>query len=319
MIVTITLNPAVDKSTTIDKLIPEKKLRCSEMVVEAGGGGINVSKAIKKLGGQSLAIFPSGGVNGSVLEKSLTQLGIDFQPIPEEAETRENIVVTETSTNAQYRFVLPGAPVSQNMLAQIESSLKALAEKPSTIIASGSLPPGVDNDFYARLARIANEMKCRFILDTSGEPLELALKEGLFLIKPNLHELSMLAGKKHLELNEVDDAAMEIIKSGRCEIIIVSLGPSGALLVTKQGYEHVPAPSVRKLSTVGAGDSMVAGIAWMIEQGKSWKESVRFGVACGTASTMNPGTHLFDVDSVQQLYNWINRYAEKYKLSLENE
>src|SRR5688500_652048 len=109
MILTITLNPAVDKSTTADKLIPEKKLRCSDMIVEAGGGGINVSKAIKKLGGESLAIFPNGGINGKVLENNLKDLGIRYVNIPVEADTRENIVVTETSSNAQYRFVLPGA------------------------------------------------------------------------------------------------------------------------------------------------------------------------------------------------------------------
>src|SRR5687767_5944820 len=142
MILTITLNPAVDKSTTTDKLIPEKKLRCTEMVVEAGGGGINVSKAIKKLGGESLALFPNGGINGQILENNLKALGIKYVNIPVEAETRENLVVTETSSNGQYRFVMPGAHLNPDFKETLFSTIKGLPEKPSIIVASGSLPPG---------------------------------------------------------------------------------------------------------------------------------------------------------------------------------
>jgi 6-phosphofructokinase 2 len=318
MIVTVTMNPAVDKSTTVNKLIPEKKLRCTEMVVEAGGGGINVSKAIKKLGGESLAIFPSGGLNGKILENKLAEAGIRSSVIQTETETRENIVVTETDTNSQFRFVLPGAQMKADYFDRLVDCLKNLRELPSIIVASGSLPPGIEDNFYARLSAVAKEMNARYIVDTSGEPLQIAAREGVFMLKPNLNELAKLVGKENLQLNEVDDAAIEIVQRGTCEVIVVSLGPSGAILVTKEGYEHVPAPIVKKLSTVGAGDSMVAGITWMISQGKSWKEAVRFGVACGTASTMNAGTQLFDIDKVNNIYKWINTFSEKYKISFEN-
>ena len=318
MILTITLNPAVDKSTTTDKLIPEKKLRCTEMVVEAGGGGINVSKAIKKLGGESLALFPNGGINGQILENNLKALGIRYVNIPVESETRENLVVTETSSNGQYRFVMPGAHLDPGFKEILFSTINDLPEKPSIIVASGSLPPGIDENFYAELATVAKKAGAKYIVDTSGVPLHLAAKEGVFLLKPNLNELSKLVQRDSLELNEVDDAALEVVRSGQCEVIVVSLGPTGALLVTKKGYEHVPAPAVKKLSTVGAGDSMVAGMTWMISQGKSWREVVRFGVACGTASTMNEGSKLFDVQMVNKLYDWINKHAEKYQLNLDN-
>lgn len=148
--------------------------------------------------------------------------------------------------------------------------------------------------------------------------MQLAAQIGVFLLKPNLNELSKLVGKEKLELNEVDDAAMEVISSGKCKVIVVSLGPSGALFVTKNGYEHVPAPNVKKLTTVGAGDSMVAGMTWMLSQGKTWREMVRFGVACGTAATMNTGTQLFNTENVYQLYDWINKYADRNKLNFEN-
>ncbi|HEY8893362.1 MAG TPA: PfkB family carbohydrate kinase, partial [Niastella sp.] len=152
------------------------------------------------------------------------------------------------------------------------------------------------------------------IIDTSGAPLQLAAQEGVYLLKPNLSELCALAGTNYLELNEVNDAALEVIKRGRCEVMLVSMGPAGALLVTRNGCEYVPAPAVKKQSTVGAGDSMVAGITWMLSQGKPLREAARFGVACGTAATMNPGTQLFKKDDVYRVYNWINQYANVYKL-----
>jgi 6-phosphofructokinase 2 len=317
MIVTITMNPAVDKSTSINKLVPEKKMRCTELITEAGGGGINISKAIKELGGESLAIFPSGGMNGKLLENYLAQRNINYKCIPAEHETRENIVVRETDTNSQFRFVMPGASLSEKEAQACIDMLLHLNPRPTCIVTSGSLPPGLPDNFFAQLARVARQLNARFIIDTSGKPLQLAAKEGVYLLKPNMSELCSLVNREHLEVNEVDDAAMQVIREGSCEVMVVSMGPTGALLVTPDGCEHIPSPTVKKQSTVGAGDSMVAGIVWMMEQGKSLSEMVRFGVACGTAATMNPGTQLFKKEDVYRLYEWINKYAEKYKMNLD--
>lgn len=306
MIITITMNPAVDKSTTAEKLIPEKKLRCTDLLIEAGGGGINVSKAIKKLGGESLALFPSGGANGKQLEQILLMENIKYKSIPIEAETRESFTVSELSTNAQYRFVVPGSKLSAEEIELCLSTISSLKPLPSMIVASGSLPPGVPDDFFARLAVMSKQKGIKLIVDTSGTPLRLAAQEGVYLLKPNLSELGSLVGTGYLQLDEVDDAALEVIEKGHCEIVVVSMGPLGAMLVTKESYEMVSAPTVKKLSTVGAGDSMVAGMAWMLEQGKSLSEVVHFGVACGTAATMNSGTQLFKPEDVYRLYDWIN-------------
>lgn len=318
MILTLTMNPSVDKSTSFDKLIPEKKLRCAELVIEAGGGGINVSKAIKRLGGETLAVFPSGGNNGKIIEDHLQQEGIDFQTIKIEQDTRENFVAVEQATNAQYRFVLPGPTLSATEVNACIDLLDDLKVKPKLIVASGSLPPGVATDFYATLALKSKSLGIKYIVDTSGEPLRLAAEAGVYLLKPNLTELCALVGKDHLELNEVDDAALEVVKQGKCEIVVVSLGPSGALVVSKDGYEHIPSPSVRKRTTVGAGDSMVAGMAFMIDHGKSLSEIVKFGVACGTAATMNNGTQLFKKEDVHHIHDWIHRHGEKHKINMEN-
>lgn len=310
MILTITMNPAVDKSTSLEKLIPEKKLRCIELIQEAGGGGINVSKAIKKLGGETLALFPSGGINGKLLEQILKNDQIAFQAIPMDGETRESFTAVERSTNAQYRFVMPGCRLSEKEIGACLAAIDILNPKPSIIVASGSLPPGVPDDFYARLAIIAKQKKIKLIVDTSGLPLHLAAQEGVYLLKPNLSELCGLVGKDYLELREVDEAALQVIRKGHCEVVVVSMGPSGALLVTKDTHERITAPTVKKLSTVGAGDSMVAGIAWMLEQAKSLEEMVRFGVACGSAATMNAGTKLFNKEDVYRLYEWISLHSK---------
>ena len=317
MIVTITMNPAIDKSTSINKLVPEKKMRCSELITEAGGGGINISKAIKELGGESLAVFPSGGMNGKLIENYLSGRQISFKSIPVAHETRENIVVRETDTNSQFRFVMPGASLTEKEAHACFELLQQLEPRPTCIVASGSLPPGLPDDFFGQLAKVVKKLNARYIIDTSGKPLQLAAKEGVYLLKPNLGELCALVGKEHLEVNEVDDAAMEVIKQGACEVMVVSMGPTGALLVTRDGCEHIPTPTVKKQSTVGAGDSMVAGMVWMLSQGKSISETVRFGVACGTAATMNPGTQLFKKEDVYRLYDWINKYADKYKMKLD--
>lgn len=305
MILTITMNPAIDKSTTLEKLIPDKKLRCSTLVKEAGGGGVNVGKAIHRLGGDCLVAFTAGGTNGKLLEHLLQKEGIRCIGIPVAAETRENFTITEQTDNMQYRFVLPGDALSLEEVESCLNTIKKMEVIPSIIIASGSLPQGVPEDFFARLARLSKTIGAKFIVDTSGTPLQIAAKEGVYLLKPNLSELSSLAGKAYLQLDEVEAAARKIIAEGHCEVLVVSMGPAGALLITQDQYVSIPAPIVKRKSTVGAGDSMVGGMAWMMEQGGSLLEIVRFGVACGTAATMNPGTQLFHKEDALELYKWL--------------
>lgn len=310
MIATLTINPAFDKSLMVEKLIPEKKLRCSNTAMEAGGGGINVSRAIQKLGGESIAIFPSGGLNGRCLNQILETQNIAFKSIPVSNETRENFTVTESFATAQYRFVMPGSFLSNAEIEACITAITSLNPSPTIIVASGSLPPGVPDNFFARLAVVTKQIGAKYIMDTSGIPLKLALQECVYLLKPNLSELCSLVEKDYLQLDEVDAAAQEVIKKARCEVIVVSMGPAGAMLVTANEQERIPAPVVKKLSTVGAGDSMLGGMAWMLEQGATLKEVVRFGVACGTAATMNTGSQLFKKENVLEIYKWIDEHSK---------
>ena len=156
---------------------------------------------------------------------------------------------------------------------------------------------------------MAKQHQISLIVDTSGEPLLKAAHEGVYLLKPNLSELCSMVGKGYLELDEIDAAARQVLDQGQCEVLIVSRGPAGALLVTKDLHENIAAPTVKKVSTVGAGDSMVGGMVWMLMQGEPLTNVVRFGIACGTAATMNPGTRLFNRDDALRLYKWMQRGA----------
>lgn len=307
---TLTLNPALDKSTSTDKLQPELKLRCSPMRLDAGGGGINVSKGIHKLGGKSTAVFPAGGHNGRILHQLLTEAGVISSIVAAQGETRENISVTENSTGNQFRFTMPGVELSEK---EADKCLKIIAEhKPEYLVVSGSLAPGLPITYYEKVAAFAKKIDTRLVLDTSGKALLAAADEGLFLLKPNLAELSALAGVEKLEMNEVDEAALEIIRLGKCEIVVVSLAAQGALLVTRKEVRHIPAPPVKIISTVGAGDSMVAGMVWGLCHGKSAYEMAQFGVACGSAAALSQGTELFKTDDVYRLLEWIQTYGARF-------
>ena len=210
----------------------------------------------------------------------------------------------ETASDQQYRFGMPGPHIREQEWQDCLNNIE-IQTGVEFIVASGSLPPGVPTDIYARIAWIAKKKKARLIVDTSGEALKQAVQEGVYLVKPNLGELSSLAGKVELQIESVDDVAREIISAGKCEVIIVSMGPTGAMLVTKDLALQIVPPSVKRKSTVGAGDSMVAGIVLYLEAKKTLTDAVQYGVACGTAATMNAGTQLCRKEDAELLYKLI--------------
>lgn len=299
-IITVTFNPCIDKSTTVQALAPERKLQCSEPGFEPGGGGLNVARALRKLGGEAIAIYPAGGYSGRFLNELMTGEGVPILPIETGTHTRENLIVLDKSTNQQYRFGMPGSVLSPEEWGRILEMVEA--EQADYIIASGSLPPGVPVDIFGRISAIAKAKGARLIVDTSGEALRKAVQEGVFLFKPNLGELSSLVGKEEVTNELVDDIAREILYKDKCEAIVVSLGAIGARLITKTEVVQVIPPVVRKMSTVGAGDSMVAGIVLSLSRGRGLREALQYGVACGTAATMNPGTQLCKLEDVEKLY-----------------
>ncbi|HEY6930915.1 MAG TPA: 1-phosphofructokinase family hexose kinase [Thermoanaerobaculia bacterium] len=301
-IVTLTLNPAIDESTSVDHVVSDRKLRCRAARFEPGGGGINVSRAIRRLGGESLAIYPAGGPAGTLLYSLLENEGIVQRPVEIEAWTRENVNVNEESTGRQFRFVFPGPALSQKDWARCRNEIESLSPPPAFLVASGSLPPGVPDDFYARLARWARRSRTRLVLDASGPALAQALEEGVFLVKPSLREFQAVTGLADAEESHLREEAGRLVAAGRCEAIVLSLGGAGILLVTARDAERIVPPAVPAQSTVGAGDTLLAGIVLRLWMGQPLAEAARFGVAAAAASVMRPGTELCRREDAERLY-----------------
>jgi len=304
-VLTITPNPAVDKSASVDGIQPEKKLHCTLPLFQAGGGGINVARVLNRLGAKVTAAFPCGGYTGELLKDLLTAEKVQTMPIASENWVRENLAVTDSYTNRQYRFGMPGGKLRSAEWKNLLNVITKLEPSPNIIVGSGSLPPGVPIDFYAQLAKISKLKEIKFILDTNDQALQSALEEGVFMIKPNLRELAILSGKDALEGSEPEVFARSLVLTGKAQIVVVSMGAHGALLVSDTLTLHAAPPPVHRISTIGAGDSMVAGMTHKILQQKPYSEVLQFGVACGTAATLSKGTGLCRPEIAQKIHQWM--------------
>ena len=303
-ILTITFNAALDESTSVAEFVPDKKLKCSQPICEPGGGGINVARAITQLGGKALAIYLAGGDTGKKIHQLLTDDSVKSVVIETAESTRVNLVVTDTANKKQYLLDMPGSKVNESEWQACLNEITQLADV-KYMVASGSLPPGAPTDIFAKVGLIAQQKGALLIVDTSGEALKKAVEAGVYLIKPNLRELAALIGKIELDITSVPHAAREVINSGNCEVVVVSMGPHGAYLVTKDFSIKITPPSLTVKSTVGAGDSMVAGIVLSLANSKNLIEAVRYGVACGSAATINYGTQLCSKVDADNIYDKI--------------
>lgn len=309
-IITITFNPCIDKTTTVKKLVPEKKLHCTEPTFEPGGGGINVARAIRKLGGEAVAIYPAGGYTGLFFNHLLEKESVPAIVIEVEHPMRENVVVLEEDSNNQFRFGFPGAKLGEHEWKRCLEEIEKMDDV-QYIVASGSIPEGVPPDIFAQLAAIAKNKNDKLVVDTSDGALKLAAEEGVYMMKPNIGELAWLVGENELAVAELPEAGRQIISKGHCEILVISMGEEGAMLVTKNNEFTVKPPAVEKHSTVGAGDSMVAGIVLQLSRGRAIEEAFLYGVASGTAATMNRGTELCHKPDVDKLYQeLISQYKQ---------
>jgi len=297
------MNPAIDVGASVRHVYSEHKLRCQQVHNEPGGGGINVSRAIKKLGGVSTAIHFCGGPTVQMLRILLDAEELDHRPVTTEGWTRQDVTISEIATGQQYRFIMPGPTLSNADWHLALDMLDALNPFPELVVASGSLPPGVPLGFYGRVAHLVQRKGSLLIVDTSGQALPAAVQVGVHLIKPSLSELKLLS-KEPLD-HEVDQekAAMEIIQAKKCQAVVVSLGPVGVLFATPEGCVRMRSPNVPVRSKVGAGDSMVAGITLALARDYALYDAVRFGVAAGAAAVMNPGTELCRREDTESLYD----------------
>lgn len=300
-IVTVTLNPALDKSCSVDQVVPERKLRCGAPTYHPGGGGINVARAVAELGGEVAAYWACGGAIGGLIGQLLDERGIEHYPIAIGAMTRENLTVYGESSGQQFRFGMPGGTLRDEEIRSFLEALGGGASPPDYLVLSGSVPPEVDEGLYTRIMRMMPD-SCRVILDTSGAALRLGLGAKPFLIKPNLRELSQLAGRSIEDDVQIREFTRALVRQERAQAVVTSLGTGGAVLTTTDGYEHVSAPTVKIRSKVGAGDSMVAGIVFALSTGRTIPDAVRFGVAAGAAAVMREGSELCGRHETERLY-----------------
>lgn len=276
-------------------------MRCTFPIVEPGGGGINVARGIHRLGGHVTAIYLASGYHGQLLNELLRKEEVDIAPIEIDGNTRESWTILEKSTNKQFRFLMPGPEINESAWLTCISKLELVPDI-QYIVISGSVPDTIPKNFVEIIGAIAKEKNAKLIVDLSGESLLHAVKFGVYMIKPNLNELASLIVALGLTQKSMIAAAQEIIAMGKCEIVVVSIGAGGAVLVNKDVILEIKPPPVTVRSTVGAGDSMVAGIVQSLVEKRTLREALQYGVVCGTAATMNQGTALFDLDDVENLY-----------------
>ncbi len=304
MIVTVTLNPSIDVGCRCAHVSPDRKLRCKDVTYDAGGGGLNVCRVIRELGGEASALWISGGEAGRRLNRLIEQAGVPGTSVSVEGETRLNTYVHEDASDREFRFILPGPRVSDAELGEIRDRLANL-EGVDYLVLSGSVPPDVPEDCYAALAREASG--ARVVVDASGGVLPKALETDVFLAKPNLRELADLSGRDDLDGDaQIVDAARRVVRQTRVQFILASLGSGGAALVSAEDSIRVHAPTVRVRSKVGAGDSMVAGVVLAFARGMAAAEAVRFGVAAGSAAVTTPGTQLCRREDVERIHSEIS-------------
>ncbi len=299
MIYTVTLNPALDRSIEVEKLRSDDANRIEAEKNYAGGKGIDASRVIQVLGGQSIALGFVGGFNGMELEQRLLRQGVRCDFVETRGDTRTNIIIYVRSTGTYTTLNAKGPDVNEVETKELLDKIREL-EDVSYMIVSGSIPRGVGDGIYRQIVDIARKKGAFIALDTDGEPLKLGIEGGPSIIKPNIHELGRLMGREITDTEGALSAANEL-KKKEIDIILVSMGGKGALLVSDSARLLAVPPKITVGSTVGAGDSLLAGFVLAHFQGRRLAECLRFGVAAGAATAMSRGTELCKRDDVEAL------------------
>jgi 6-phosphofructokinase 2 len=298
-VLTVTLNPALDVSMTIDRLVPDRKLRAESAQREPGGGGVNVSRVLHRLGVNAPSFVVAGGPVGAELIECLRRDDVDVIDFPIDDNTRESLAISESITGFQYRISVPGPPAGD--LVALRQAIVDAAIGANLVVFSGSVPPGVAPDFLASVIDSLS-LDITTIVDTSGSALAMVARQCTTIIKPSQRELAELVGWEPSTTDQIEQAVAEVVGWGAVRAVVASRGPSGVVLMTPDSEAMwFRPPPVHPVSTVGAGDSMVAGIAAALVNGRSLDQAVRFGVAAGTAAVLTPGSELCDPEDVERL------------------
>lgn len=300
MIYTLTLNPAVDLELTVDNLSFNQVLRATKTRTDCGGKGFNVSRALAALGQKSTALGYVGGNTGKQLEETLNEMGIGTDFVQVCGETRTNVSIVTDPASDYIKVNQPGPTIRPEEVDTLLQKIHALAKAGDYWVLSGSLPPGVTRDMYARIIQVVRVKDGKAVLDTSGEPLHLGCQSGPFMVKPNSEEAQQLTG---IELNSQSAAcaaAKKILRMG-ISVVVISLGKQGAILDNGKVCAVANPPAVQENNPIGAGDALVAGLVWGLNQEMSLVEALRWAVASGAAAASLPGTGVGTLEQIQRL------------------
>ncbi len=301
-ILTLTLNPALDMATEVPEMIAGQKLRCTQPLLDPGGGGLNVSRAIRALGGDSLALVALSGLTGDRLAGLIRQTGVTFLSILGPGETRMSLSVAEQGSGKQYRFMLPGPEWAEADRDGVFTLLRATSRPGGISVISGSQPPGVPADFNAQL--VESMPGSRVLLDTSGAPLRVAVTRpipDLDILRMDGEEAESLTGHALDSRSDTADFAQSLARRGVARKVIVARGADGNVLATAERRIFVPAPKVKVRSTVGAGDSFVAAFVLAMARGQGDGEALALGGAAAAAAVMTDATKLCRPQDVMRL------------------
>lgn len=310
MISTITLNPSLDKTIHITKLIPNDTNRVIKVEIDAGGKGINCSRMLKQLGAKTKIVTFLSGHNGSYIKLVLNNEGINYDHIETKRPTRTTTAIEESGDNPPTTFNEKGGPIEHSELVNFMEKVKDASRESSYIVVGGSIPMGITVDIYKALIQIAATSGAKAVLDADGEALVEGIRAKPFMVKPNLDEAERLLGEKFESRSDVGRAALKIQSMG-VELVIISLGKQGAIAAYNGKIYDAVSPKVKTLSTVGSGDSLNAGVLFGLEQNLPFEECLKLGCACGAATAMSSGTEIGSKEHVDKL-------VEKIKVTILN-
>ena len=299
MILTVTPNPTIDEWAEVDQVVPVHKLRMKVVAFAPGGGGVNISRVLRQLGADAHAVVTAGGRTGLQLGDLLEAARIPTTIVEIAEETRQAQMILDRSTGEEYRFIPDGPTVSEGEWRRLIEVVAGQRVAPEFVVLGGSLPPGMPAEFVQQLASAAHGVGARFVADTSGHALHVAVEAGADIIKPSRRELAELAGveQEHLDL----EAAARVVVRRGVGVVVVSLGEEGAHLFTPELSVRIPSPVVEVQSTVGAGDAMLAGMLASLASGEGVLDAARHGVASGAATCMTPASEVCRPDDVDRL------------------
>ena len=303
-ILTITLAPSIDLATSIDRVIAGPKLRCPPPRMDPGGGGVNVARAIKQLGGSSQALIVIGGATGNQLIDLLNAESIETIPVQVAQHTRQSLAVTDSTTSEQYRFSLLAEPLGADDSVQILNSITEATSDGALVVLSGSVAPGLDVEFPQQIQAAIADRTNRLIVDTSGLPLAHLIAhptQPLHLLRVDQKEAADAAGVPLDTVQSSVEFAVGLVDRGVAEIVVTGRGADGSIMVSKDQHLFCHAPKVPVRSKIGAGDAFVGAMALSMSRNEPLERTLQWGVAAASATVMTEGTALCRLEDVQRL------------------